>query len=352
LLKYYRDGYLHESNYVIDYICETINVPAVFDKEIITNPFIIETFIEKRLYILGRNQDSQSLFNMLDEAKSLRKHFHKQVIIRKCLSENAVYPKNEYSCEKACYFFNFNTPIIVLRDIEEGKPNFRSQGNELAWITSTELRLISALSFSSIDSYCVFNIEDDFYTLPEEFVLYNEKGFSKTVLDRIVKLIFLLEKIYNKDTLGKDYSFRKSCINEYRVNKFFDSLNINDDLELRICFLFLKAGMLYKQKGNFFGEEAILNMLVGLEGCLYLISKKHLKLHEFNYQLTLAYLENAFPNEGYEIILEELREYRNMLAHPDSRYECNWSLVFFSDDFIHNYNWLLKLLYFCITKEK
>ncbi len=106
--------------------------------------------------------------------------------------------------------------------------------------------------------------------------------------------------------------------------------------------------MLFHQS-RIFGEEALQNFYFGIEGCLRVIYYKHHTNGNFKINEVEKIIDEIFPLDGYSESLSSFYENRIKLVHPESRFDSDWSPKFSADEFMDNYEWILKLLYYAIS---
>lgn len=102
---------------------------------------------------------------------------------------------------------------------------------------------------------------------------------------------------------------------------------------MRTSSYFIKAILLWSNP--VFGEDAIANVCFGLEGCLFLIQRKH---GNRGAKINLAQLETIFEKvfpSGTELFefITEAYEKRISIVHPLPRWGAEWSPPLYAADY-------------------
>lgn len=190
------------------------------------------------------------------------------------------------------------------------------------------------------------------FDIPEIFLSNGRYEINEKTKEEFIRILLYKKRIAGLNDIisANNYFFRNNLLTD-KANIFYNSFDINDNLVLRTCYLFLKAALLF-HTSHYFGEDALANFYFGLEGCLRLIFKKRYKNENFNIDKAKAIINEVFPNEYYVEALEDFYKDRITIIHPEPKYDSTWLPPYYSDDFMDNYEWLLNLLYFAITGEK
>lgn len=325
-------------------------------EEVIVHPFILWRFAYAVSDRLANDIGTKRLFR-LGKLRVWEQSTSNYVRIRRFRPEGGVYWGFPFQAEDGHYFFWDDEPILLTRVSKEWLEEQR-WGTELGWIVRPEVRMLASLSFPVEDGFCWFQLSNEVYDVPEDLIVGDEPALSQGAVERAS----IAMRILTRPEMADDSDFKsrvfKSCPYEFRTEwvspenarKFYDCFDINDDLTLRIAFYLLKSVMLWNYEGQIFGEDACANLFFGLEGCLRLIHRRIFGTPNFEFQPTLAHIEDTF-NMGYDRWLKDAHEKRVKIVHPEPRMKTGWLPSLMEDDFYENYEMAMDLVYYAVTGE-
>ncbi len=352
LQNFEKNGSYKNENEVIKIVSSKLNIPEI-DKynDQLLNPFIVQQYIIDN--IDGVNHDLYKEKSTI--LSSVYKHRLKSkdyLRIRTFDSENGLYyPKKVLLKDCAYNFYNLKPYLLTLV-----KNEWIQEQSEIGFIVRPEIRLLSAIASSvGDDRYCVFLLNHNTIDIPSEYALLLGQFFSNSFFGNIEKLLLILSA-FRRQGQEKPIEFQRKYsyidtenISFEYVKQFYDNFDINDELQLRTGYLFLKSGMLFFSNRAFM-EDALITMYIGLEGCLHIISNKYLN-RKFNIDNVVEFIKRNLGKYYYDEAIKEFYDNRVILVHPENRISKAWSHFLQADDVYDSYGYLLSLYFFSITKK-
>lgn len=357
-----ENGSLDNPDLIVSGICEMTDLPKG-DKEIsgiLANPHVIRTFAESRYFqqIIQKGDPAQSKkFLQLIRPKTQSEEL---IRIRRFRSIGGRYPAQDFRTETGIYgLINFEPLLITRYPSEWQKEGFAA---ELGSLTRGEIKILATLMFSLFAGgpYLYFQFLDHVYDLPKKLILGDGGSISSISLGRAKRVLQILDRIkppsqgwfqLTHDPAGR-YEFSGHEHKIDRLEKLNSAFELTNDLALRTAFLMIKAASLWTTGGSVFRENALADLLFGLEGCLHLVYQHFNPGANFEIQPTFDHIEIMFPHfPGYVPILLDAYDKRIQIVHPENRVDSNWIPNLWAEDFYDNFGLGTDLFYYALTGE-
>lgn len=297
-------------------------------------------------------KEIQPLLNDVIKKIHVKKDTH--FIRYRILAPGGIYPNFELGRNNCFYLIQNQLPIIWTKNVVTKDRNILDS-SITNWLTRNELKLAATIM-------CVY--EDHAFSLL--FNGYNTVEADWSVISKMpdsTKPAFLRE-LFELDirfkpigikwghrqpvhdpSLYEFYSFDKSYD---WFKKLFDNFSINDNLLLKTCNYFVKARMHWENP--IYAEEAIVNNLFCIEGCLHLIQKKYGENKpKLNFKLLTEVFKKHIPHgETMLSIIKDAYHIRIKLVHPEPEWGAEWKPLITSEDFFENFRISRALLNFVL----
>jgi len=277
-------------------------------------------------------EDNAKYIHLVDTLRQVR--FRSFIQYRE-LDVNGIYPNLTIARKGARYIINQGYPVLITSNhSSEYIPS-----SEVAWITRNELKFATSVVCAATGR--MFYL---FFSYPGGVRVDHEH--LKTV-PAAHRTLFLAEwtriQNYFSSTNGLFSRIKKRDVSEYEFgafeeylpvfNELYNAFHIRDQLLMRTASYFTKAILLWTNP--VFGEDAIANVFFSLEGCLFLIQRKHGNREA---KINLAQLKTIFEKtfshgEGLFEFITEAYEKRISIVHPLPRWGAEWSPSLYADDY-------------------
>jgi len=359
-----ENGVLRSSDRLISVICEKIDIPRG-DKEtteILLHPHVIRAFAESSYLeqIFEGNdptgEEEKKFLNLI----GYKPPSEELIRIRRFRSIGGRYPAQDFRTEDGTYGLIDFEPFLMTRNpIDWQKEDF---GAELGSMTRGEIKLLASLMFSLFAGgpYLYFQFSDHVYDLPVDLILSVEDNLSTISLRRVKTVTQILDRIkppsqgwfeLTHDPGGR-YEFSGHEHDFDRLDKLNSAFDLSNDLALRTAFLMIKAASLWTTGGRVFSENALADLLFGLEGCLHLVHQRFNPGANFEVQPTFDHIDLTFPHfPGYVGILQDAYDKRIQIVHPENRIDSSWIPNLWAEDFYDNFGLGSDLFYYALTGD-
>lgn len=357
-----ENGSLHNPDLMVSRMCEMVDLPKG-DKEIasiLAHPHVMRTFADSKY--------AQQIIQQGDPAESkkflqlIRPKLQSEELIRirRFRSIGGRYPAQEFRNEPGIYGLIDFEPLLITRYPSEWqKEDFAA---ELGSLTRGEIKLLATLMFSLFAGgpYLYFQFSDHVYDLPNKLILGDESSVSSISLRRAKTVLQILDRIkppsqgwfqLTHDPAGR-YEFSGNEHVTDRLEKLNSAFELTNDLALRTAFLMIRAASLWTTGGSVFRENALADLLFGLEGCLHLVHQRFDPGANFEIQPTFDHIEAIFPHfPGYVPILQDAYDKRIQIVHPENRVDSSWIPNLWAEDFYDNFGLGTDLFYYALTGD-
>lgn len=341
-----------------------VSDPLVAD--ILIHPYVLESYANVIIQSIRLENLGGEFFPKTEYALPLAEADSptEAIRIRRFHSRDGRYYGIPFLADEGVYTFWNDEPIILTKITKAWQDELWLQ-TEMGWLSRPEVKLLSALSFStpfvSGPRLC-FQVSPRYYDVPTDVIVSESGKLDEVALKKAQILTRILDRIGSYDYLSwgfksetveiAPFQYLSEGISNERTDKLFNSLGLQDDLALRTSFLLLKSAMLWKYDGRIFGEDAMANMVFGLEGVLRLIHRRISGGKNFEIKPTFEHIESKFSKKpGYGWMLKFAYEQRVELAHPDPRNQTSWLPSIYAEDYMQGYGMATDLFYYAITGD-
>jgi hypothetical protein len=266
---------------------------------------------------------------------TLRQERFRSFIQYRELDVNGIYPNLTIARRGARYIINQGYPILITSNhSSEYIPS-----SEVAWITRNELKFATSVACAAADrTFYLFISYPGGVRVDHEHLKAVPAAHRTPFLAEWTRIqnYFsptngLFSRTPKRDITGYEFGPFEKYLPEF--DELYSAFHIRDQLLMRTASCFVKAILLWTNP--VFGEDAIANVFFSLEGCLFLIQRKHGNTEKkINRTQLKAIFEKTFPRgeELFEFITEAYDK-RISIVHPLPRWGSEWSPFLSADDY-------------------
>ena len=304
---------------------------------------------------IDTNKTSQTEFSEL--IKKIPKVQEERYIRFRVFEKEGYYPDCDL-IRNNIHYSNINQ-FPTLTTSNKYSSEYKFGFSELPWITRKELQVATCILLAPESGIPLLFFTD------YNFIDINEEILKK--VPKILRLHFLFELLQFQNrfkTITGHYIEREPLrdISTFRFvkfktdkivfNKLFDTYSIRNHLLMRTSNHLIKSGLLWRNR--YFGEEAVSNVLFGVEGCLHLLQRK---FGEQKTQLNLnlirkIFVDNFTNGENLFDFIQEGYLKRISIVHPEPNWGANWTPFIMADDFYDYFNLVRELMNYILIDRK
>lgn len=293
----------------------------------------IIAFLLHQLAVKSLSPEDYSKYeHLLDAFRQVR--FRSFVQYRE-LDVNGIYPNLTIARRGARYIINQGYPILITSNhSSEYIPS-----SEVAWITRNELRFATSVVCAATDRMFYLFISypggvrvdhEHLKTVPPAHRTSFLAEWTR-IQNYFSPINGLFSRTPKRDVTGYEFGPFEKYLTTF--DQLYNAFHIQDQLLMRTASCFVKAILLWTNP--VFGEDAIANVFFSLEGCLFLIQRKHGNREaKINLDQLKAIFGKTFPHgENLFEFITEAYDKRISIVHPLPRWGAEWSPFLSAEDY-------------------